>query len=353
MKSFEIFIIKTLPDEYVETLISCLNSERLINIDIPVPKIIEELSTREHTLNKILSLRHTGKDLLIIADDIILTEGWFESLKANYSYGDIIGFSMIDANSGLLQNYGYDFISLDGQLSYKGKFNGDNPSKLDSKEYRECHAVTGCTMYIKNHVLNEVKKFPIEGANRWGEIIFCHLAYQKRFKTIVLPAALKHYAISTKQKKSIKKSSLSWIIEKDQWSNVQSKFLQNVVPLKSISSYMDSKLELKLKSYKKGLIYGCGVNANFILQRLGLNHWDVCSGLKEEIGCIFNDKEVLDIKNILLNSYQAILITPIGYDSDILQFFEKSSESDLFGLDIVSIEDKIVYKERPLIFPKN
>ena len=36
--------------------------------------------------------------------------------------------------------------------------------------------------------------------------------------------------------------------------------------------------------------------ANFILQRLGLNHWDVCSGLKEEIGCIFNDKEVLDIK---------------------------------------------------------
>lgn len=284
MKSFEIFIIKTLPNEYIDKLLKVLDSERLKNSHFPSYQIVEELSSRENTLNKIISLRNADKDMLVIADDIILLEGWYESLKENYYNGDIIGFSMIDARSGLLQDYGYDFVEVDGELTYRGKYKGDNISKLDLNEFRECSAVTGCAMYIKSYVLDEVKKFPIEGANRWGEIIFCNLAAQKKFKTIVLSSALKHYAISTKQKKSIKKSSLSWIVEKDQWSNVQSNFLQNVVPSKSIYSYVDSKLAAKIKSFKKGVIYGCGVNANIVLQKLDLSHWDVCSGLTDEIG---------------------------------------------------------------------
>ena len=137
MIDFEIFVIKTLPNEYIDRLSRNLDREKSLHGDFPNYRVVEELSTREKTLNKIISLRDKNKDMLVIADDIVLIDGWLESLKRNYCNGDIIGFSMIDAKSGLLQDFGYDFVKVDGELSYRGKYKGDNIASLNLPDYRE------------------------------------------------------------------------------------------------------------------------------------------------------------------------------------------------------------------------
>jgi hypothetical protein len=347
--NFEIFIIKTLPDEYINRVIERLDSDKAQYEKFPCFQVVHECSTREKTLNKIINLRDKNKDTFIVADDIIFLEGWYDSLKKNYQNGDIIGFSMIDAKSGLLQNFGYDFVEVDGSLSYRGKYKGNDPASLDLPDYRECDAVTGCAMFIKSHVFESVTSFPLEGANRWGEILFSYLATQNDLKTIVISSYLQHYAISTKQKNSVKLSSLSWIVERGQWEKLKLKYLSEVKPVNTFFSALDKALMLKLKRVNKGLIYGCGVNADFILNNLDLKNWDVCSGLPEEIGQNFNGLKVLDVEALRVNLYDLILITPIGYDQDILRFFPKPVPSNVFGLDILSDKNQIFYKERSLL----
>lgn len=349
MIDFEIFVIKTLPNEYIDRLSSNLDSEKARHDDFPSYRIVDESSTREKTLNKIITLRDKNKDILVIADDIVLIDGWFDSLKRNYCNGDIIGFSMIDAKSGLLQDFGYDFVKVDGELSYRGKHKGDNIASLNLPDYRECDSVTGCAMFIKSHVFEVVPEFPLEGANRWGEIIFSHLAAQNQLKTIVLSSHLQHYAISTKQKDSVKFSSLSWMVERGQWESLKLKFLTDAKPVNEFFSALDTALQLKLEEVNKGLIYGCGVNADFILNNLDLKNWDICSGLPEEIGQSFNGRKVLDVHALRVNLYDSVLITPTGYDQDILSCFPKPVSSNIFGLDIASINDQIVYRERALL----
>lgn len=348
MVDFEIFVIKTLPNEYIGRLSKNLDSEKSLHGDFPSYRVVDELSTREKTLNKIISLRDKNKDMLVIADDIVFVDGWLESLKRNYCNGDIIGFSMIDAKTGLLQDFGYDFVKVDGELSYRGKYKGDNIASLNLPDYRECDAVTGCAMFIKSHVFEVVPEFPLEGANRWGELIFSHLAAQNQLKTIVLSSHLQHYAISTKQKDSIKSSSLSWIIERDQWSNLRSKFLCKAIPKNSFSSFLDPALRSSISRVKKGLIYGCGVNADFILKKLDSTKWDVCSGLSEEIGQNFSELKVLDIHQIDLDSYEMVLITPIGYDDVILKSFQRHHSAVICGLELILTDNRILFKGRSI-----
>lgn len=346
--NFEIFVIKTLPDEYIDRVSMSLDADKVQYENFPCFQVVTECSTREETLNKIICLRDKNKDILVVADDIVFLDGWFDSLKKNYQNGDIIGFSMIDAKSGLLQDFGYDFVEVDGDLSYRGKHKGDDPASLELPDYRQCDSVTGCAMFIKSHVFEVVTNFPLEGANRWGEILFSHIAAQNDLKTIVLSSHLQHYAISTKQKKSIKSSSLSWMVERDQWASLRLKFLEDVKPVSTFFSVLDPALRLKIKGVNKGLIYGCGVNADFILKNLDLSNWDVCSGLPEEIGQLFNGREVLDVHELRANLYDSILITPIGYDQDILRCFPKPLSLNVFGLEILNANNQIIYKGRPL-----
>ena len=349
MMNFQIFVIKTLPDEYIDRVSMSLDACKSKYEHFPAHQVVNECSTREETLNKIIFLRDKNSDLLVVADDIVFLDGWFDSLERNYQNGDIIGFSMIDAKSGLLQDFGYDFVEIDGDLSYRGKYKGDDPAPLELPNYRQCNAVTGCAMFIKSHVFEAVSNFPLEGANRWGELVFSHLAAQNDLKTIVISSHLEHYAISTKQKASIKSSSLSWMIERDQWTSLRLKFLKDVKPVSTFFSVLDPALSLNIKGVNKGLIYGCGVNADFILKNVDLSNWDVCSGLPEEIGQSFNGREVLDVQGLSANLYDSILITPIGYDQDILRCFPKPLSLNVFGLEILNANNQIIYRGRSLL----
>lgn len=323
--TFEIFIIKTLPDIF---LIECKKS--LIETSGGMIKsdqiqIINEKESREKTLNAILEKKDTQRDLFIVADDIIFLNGWYESLINNYIYGDIIGFSMLDAQSGLLQDFGYDFVFVDGELSYRGLYKHKELKELNLPQYRNCDAVTGCAMFIKKEVFSSVNKFPINGENRWGELLFSHLAKNKGYNTIVLNANLKHHAISTKQNSNINKSSMSWLVERELWKNVVKEYLSDIKPKITINTTVSKKLISLIDEAKQCLIYGAGTIADTILSSLNdKTKIDICSGLKEEVGLQLRGIKIKDANRLDPAKYDKIIISSVGYENQIIDNYFKN-----------------------------
>ena len=321
---FEIFIIRTLPEAYFEeckkSIINTSNGE----IQFSQIQTIIEKDSREKTLNAILEKRDIKKDLLIIADDIIFLNGWYESLANNYTHGDIIGFSMLDAQSDLLQDFGYDFVSVNGELSYRGLYKHKELKELNLPEFRKCDAVTGCAMFIRKTVLDDVKYFPLEGENRWGELLFSHLASKYGHETIVLNAHLRHYGISTKQNKDLKKSSMSWLIEKELWSKAVKKYLKDVETKKEIKTTISDELVTLINQSKKCLIYGAGTVADVIITSLNeISKIYLCSGLKEEVGLQLRGIKIKSVNRLNPVEYDKIIISSIGYENQIIDSYFK------------------------------
>jgi hypothetical protein len=324
LQKFDIFIIKTLPDGYfnkckkslIETSGGMIKSDQIC--------MIIEKDSREKTLNTILEKRDIQRDLFIVADDIIFLNGWYESFVNNYIYGDIIGFSMIDAQTGLLQDFGYDFVSVNGDLSYRGLYKHKELKELNFPEFRKCDAVNGCAMYIKNNVIDDVKYFPLEGENRWGELLFSRLASKYGHETIVLNAHLRHYGISTKQNKDVKKSSMSWLIEKELWSKAVKKYLKDVEPKKEIKTAISDELVTLINQSKKCLIYGAGTVADVIITSLNeISKIYLCSGLKEEVGLQLRGIKIKSVNRLNLAEYDKIIISSIGYENQIIDSYFK------------------------------
>lgn len=321
----DLFFIKTLNIDYLnKTLKSFYETVNIINIKKYFNiYIINELDTREETLNHILTKRDINNDLLIVADDIILTKHWYEHLKENLNKGDIIGFSMINPKKNKLHNSGFDFIKVNGKLTYRPYMYNENID-IKLKSYRKCDTIVGCAMYIKKRVLGTIKHFPVDGYNRWGELLFCAIAKKYSFKVIVLGHKLWHYSISSKQKKDKQLSSISWLIEKKLWDKVVHKYLNHIDNVPIYNNTISNSLRQLLQQYNKILIYGCGTVANIILTNINIENIDIASGLNEEIELVFNNKTILDIRKVDLKSYDKIVISAIGYEEEIKkQYFSK------------------------------
>ena len=345
---FEIFIIKSLDHIFSEKLDQTIKQELVDHSTTVETTIIGECSTREHTLNHILDLRTSDKDLFILADDIIPVKGWMNVLKENFSRGSIFGFSMLDPGSGLVQNCGYDFVKIDGSLSYLGLHRYSKPTEITLTPYRICDAVTGCCMYVKKEVLSVVTCFPLQGNNRWGELIFSYNAKRKGFNTVVLGHYFKHLAISSKQKNSIKKSSISYLVEKQLWDCVEKELLSDVQVTKIHNTNLDNNLRHLLESSAPLLLYGCGKNTSILFKHLKPKTWEICTSLPEEIGRIFCGKKVLDIKNIKFSSFKNVLITPVGYDNDISALIPADIDCKVYGLILKYLKDKQIMALRTM-----
>ena len=155
----EYFMIKALPDPNES---ECLDSFALTigeNVARSEIKVVKELSCREETLNKILTLKDKDTDLFFFVDDIRFKDGWWESLQETKLNADIVGFSMVSPKTGLLQDFGYDFVKIDGELSYRGLYKHLDPDFLDLAPFRDCASVCGCAMWISNRVLTNVNEF--------------------------------------------------------------------------------------------------------------------------------------------------------------------------------------------------
>ena len=75
--------------------------------------IIDELETREETLNYIFSI-NKKQNLVCFSDDVILTEGWLNIIENNLYSARSIGFSMKKPGEDSSANYGFDFVNDDG-----------------------------------------------------------------------------------------------------------------------------------------------------------------------------------------------------------------------------------------------
>ena len=179
-------------------------------------------------------------------------------------------------------------------------------------------------MFIKKHVLNKIDHFPF-GYNRWSELLFCNLARKEGFKTIVLNSDIIHHGTSTKNNKNINLSSISWTIEKELWEIIKKDNLINEeIPINNKFKYfrvIDKKLLKKLTESSKVLLYGCGSICEFLLNNVSNINVDITSSLKEEIDKVFCSKNVIDIKKVDFESYEFILITPIGSKEKITRNF--------------------------------
>lgn len=281
-------------------------------------KTIIENDCREATLNQILKLRNPEKNLFIFVDDIIFRRGWFESLEQHVARELIIGFSMLHPHTNKLQDFGYDFITIDGQLSVEGLHKNQDIGSLSLLNSRECSAVCGCAMWISKEVLSVVKAFRKEGMNRWEELIFTHEAYRSGFKCKVLSSHLFHFGTSTKVSNDVKLGSISWLIERHMWREVVNKFLYDAVPKKKIIREISPALRNYIHSKNKIILYGCGTIADFIFNNIEGTSVEFVSNLKEEIGCCFNGKRVKAIGDLIDIKFDAILITAIGYEEQIM-----------------------------------
>lgn len=326
-KIFETFLIQSLGGEYTrKTIKSFLISTGFQNNYKKDINIIKEESSRESTLNKILLSRNKNLDLLIFVDDIEFRENWYKNLNKYKVKGDIIGFSMLKPDKKTIQDFGYDFASIDGNITYKGMHKNELINKVKIEPYRECSAVCGCLMFIKKQVLNKIDHFPF-GYNRWSELLFCNLARKEGFKTIVLKSKCIHLGISTKNNKNINLSSVSWTIEKELWEITKKDNLINVeIPIDDKFKYsrkIDNKLFRKLSTSSKILFYGCGSICEYFLNICSELNIDITSSLEEEKDKVFSNKSVLDINKLDFESYDFILITPIGYKDKIINNFPK------------------------------
>ena len=315
----QFFMIEAHGGEFKKnSLNSFINTCKKIKIDNI--KIFKEKKSREVTLNSILKNRDVDKDIFIFVDDIIFLKGWHKSLNKNAKAGTIIGFSMLKEDGQLIQDFGYDLIELDGSLSSSALYRDELLTKKKLPPFRECSAVCGCAMWISKTVLDEVKQFPLEGNNRWGEMIYSNLARRKGFKTIVLSSNLIHLGSSTKLKKDPLLSSNSWLIEKDMWNEISLKFLNDAPISKKLNSQFSPQFIDLIKNSKKLLIYGCGTISNYVSKNFITDKQkvDYASALSEEIGQKFNDKTIKDLKKINFFDYDKIFISAIGYERKII-----------------------------------
>ena len=340
----EFFLIRALGGDNVDVAIESFRrtgGDRLRECKI---NVVDEDESRESTLNKIASQRDRQKHCFVFVDDIRFEGDWLSALEHGELNGDIVGFSMVDPKSGYLQDFGYDFVSLDSRLTYRGLHKHADPSELNLEASRECDAICGCCMWIRREVFEAVPIFPEQGNNRWGEMLFSHLAVKKGFKTVVLSHHLKHLGTSTKNTGNTVLSSPSWLVERTLWTKVAHECLSEVKPRAKIVRSVDPTLERLVSQSDKTLVYGCGTVAEFLVRHL-LNekNYTVVSALSEEVGLEFLGRKIQSLDNSCVSEYSLILITPIGYRHIIEPMFKREARSQLLFVSEKESDDEIVY----------
>lgn len=136
-KTTEFFLIRASGGDNVDSAIESFLRSGGDRVDGVRIENVEECESREVALNCIAESRNNEKDCFIFVDDIRFEGDWLSSLKSAEHGGDIVGFSMVDPKTARLQDFGYDFNSLDGRLTYRGKHKHSDPETLTLVGSRE------------------------------------------------------------------------------------------------------------------------------------------------------------------------------------------------------------------------
>jgi len=328
VRKIEIFFIKSLDDNFLkkakESFFNTISNNKK---QFEIRELVDEDNVvgRSAVLNKVLEQRDQNKDLLIVSDDIIFTEGWSDNLLENINNGDIIGFSMAKPYKKELSNRGFYLVEIGKKITYEPNSKGKTSLFTNEKGYISCDAITGCCMFIKKEVLKKDIFFRSEGSNRWEELIFALEAKVKGFKVICLNHVLWHYGISTKNK-NLKLSSISYLIEKKLWDTVLRKYgnIMNTVVKKKVKVVVEDAIKDILKEDVNILIVGAGTVTDYILENCDFRKITIVSGLLEEKNLLVHGIRVKYLKDVVkkgFTEYKYVIFAAIGYEKKLLDEF--------------------------------
>ena len=279
-------------------------------------KVFKEENTREQTLNTVLN-DLPNQDLIIAADDIVFTSDWDKNLLNHWNENRILGFSMLYPKSKIIQNRGYRIISIDDVIASEALDNGLDKDEVNPFSMRQCQSITGCFQAIPSKIINAIPKFPLEGRNRLGELLYHSLAIRKGFEVVVLGHFMEHYAVSTKKNPNQKLRSESYLSEKSIWKDATEQFKLNDFAEVKIQREIDQELIDWLND--PCVMYGAGTITEFISANVSFEAHTLCSGLKEEDGKELNGKLIKYKDDIEWLNCQKLLITVQGKEKMILK----------------------------------
>ena len=317
----KICIIESYQSPYIENCLESLRLNTQMSFDL---KVFQEGQSRESTLNNIL-IEMTGKDILVVADDVLFTKGWDKALLAHWKENRILGFSMTYPGGEIIQDRGYKLISIDGIVRSEAIDRGLKVASVNPFGYESRTSMTGCFQAIPASVSDRLNQFPLEGSNRLGELLYHSLAIKKGIEVGVVGHFLEHHAKSTKQNPNNKLSSESYLYEKDLWSKVTQDFRLD----RLISDEITREIEQDLYDWFNlpGLIYGAGTIIEFLASKNDIKTHSLCSGLLEEDGMKFLGKSISHKDNIDWATIKRVLITVEGKEELISQDLKNFSSN--------------------------
>ena len=302
----KVCIIESYDSPYIEKCLESLRLNTQISFDL---KLFQEGESRESTLNNILS-EMSGMDLVVVADDVLFTKGWDQVLLAHWKENRILGFSMTYPGGEIIQDRGYRLISIDGVVRSEAIDRGLRVATVSPFEYEPRTSMTGCFQAIPALVSKRLNKFPLEGNNRLGELLYHSLAIKKGIEVGVVGHFLEHHAKSTKQNPNKKLSSESYLFEKELWTQVTQDF--RLDELTSVEITREIEQGLYDWFNLPGLIYGAGTITEFLASKNDIKPHYLCSGLPEEDGMKFLGKSISHKDNIDWTIIKRVLITVEG-----------------------------------------
>lgn len=305
--------------------LQCFNSLKN-TIDIKKHKIhrFTEKKTRGHTLNAVVKKIGTKKDILIVADDIQFTPGWYQKLKRNEHKAEMWGASMLYPGTNKIQDNGYELVKMNQDTFLRPLKRGKKFKKKPSQEWKYVDCTCGCFLYLNKKTFKFQSKFyPNYGMNRWDELTFILKAKSKGLKLAVLNHYLYHEGTSTKNNKNKKLSSISYQIEKKLWKKLENKFIEKKKIKKKIKiNFNDNILRIVNNKKNNVLFYGAGIFSENLISSNSIknNNISFTSSLKEEIGNKLQKKfKILKFNKLKFKKYNTVIITPYDVADDIFK----------------------------------
>lgn len=205
-------------------LIDCIKTLKYIPFGIKLHVVTEGKSWPE-AINH--GLDESTGDVILMDDDIRLTEDTFNDFDKYYDKADIFGFKLLFEN-GLIQHAGGFFKN--GGIGHIGWNNKD--CGLFNTPYYCCH-VTASLIYIKRNVIEKLKGMArdYEGY-QFEDVDFSFRALKEGFKMMYLPNKAIHL-------ESESKNTLPDFAEgfEKNYQEVKDRFLKDFEFVKEVESY--------------------------------------------------------------------------------------------------------------------
>jgi GT2 family glycosyltransferase len=176
-----------IPTAGTKRLVDAVKS--LSNIPMPIHLHLMTGYTYEEGINAgVLESAGNDGDFLLMDDDVRLRPETFTDMHTYYDDADIFGYQLRFENNSI-QHAGVQYIY--GGFQNIGYM--DEPKK-EYDEFKRVVAVTGALLYVKRHVMDDLKGLYTKAKGKqYMDVEFCLRAFEKGYKILYVPRIADHY----------------------------------------------------------------------------------------------------------------------------------------------------------------